>query len=170
MGGFAYTSGLAFTTAGLWRAVSGTPANGPVAHTGSTGETVLVTVPIPGGAMGTKGALRITTLWSAGANNANAKNGRVRFNNTSGDIILTCGLTSLLAGSVQRTVWNQGAENSQAFFVGATANSYTTSTTANSTSAIDTSADFSLVFTAALANGTDTLTLTSYLVELLYVP
>lgn len=170
MGGFAYTSGLAYTTAALWRAIPGTPANGPVSHTGNTNETVLVTVPIPGGSMGTKGALRITTLWSAGANNANAKNGRVRFNSTSGDQILICGLPSLLSGSVQRTVWNQGAQNSQAYYVGATANSYATSTTANSTSAIDTSADFNIVFTAALANGTDTLTLTSYLVELLYMP
>lgn len=137
-------------------------------YTGATAESVRATVTVPGGAMGPNGMLRITAFWSAGANNANGKTGRVRFTDTSGATIISCSLASLLSGQVQRMVWNRNSESSQVFFTSATTNSFATTTTAEATAAIDTSSDFNIVFTSALANSGDTLTLEGYLVEVSY--
>src|SRR5687767_4986995 len=54
-----------------------------IAHTGTTDETVVATVVIPGGLMGTNGRLRVTSLWTW-PNSANSKTVRVRFSGLSG--------------------------------------------------------------------------------------
>lgn len=136
-----------------------------VSHTGNTSETTLATVTIPANAMGLNGVLRISSVWRAGANNGNAKTPRIRLNGIAGTTYFTTALaSSLSARDMSRTIANRGAANSQ--IGGASGSAVGASTTAVTTSAIDTTAAVDLVFTGQLADGSDTIALDSYLVEL----
>lgn len=134
--------------------------------TGSTAETTLATVSLPGGTLGPNGRLRITSLWSY-TNNANLKNPRVKFGGTQ---------FFLFGGSTQQSmeaitiIRNRNAQNSQ---VAAAAVNQPTMGPGNApvlTAAIDTSASQNILFTGQLAVGTDTIALEAYLIEAMYAP
>lgn len=130
--------------------------------TGTTNETTLATITLPGGAMGINGGVRIHTLWSM-TNNANNKTQKVKFGGTS---ILFYTLTSV-AGNQTLTIYrNRGAANSQVGLANSSTGIGNTSS-APTTSSIDTSADVTILITGQLATGTDTLTLEAYSVEVL---
>lgn len=148
---------------GVWRRIAHSSV--AIAHTGTTAETTLATVVIPGGSMGPNGILRVTTLWSY-PTSANAKTLRAKL-----------GGTAFLEVAASTTVSFQGFtlirnRNSQAIQVGApkahaqggagvTAQSGTTGT-------VDTSVDQNLVFSGQLGSAAETLTFESYLIEALY--
>lgn len=130
-------------------------------------ETVMATITIPAGAMGINGRLRVTALFGV-TNNANTKRLRIRFGGLAGTIYSSTDLTASTYLRAQAELANRALVNSQ---VGAP-NSITSAfgSTAGSliTGAIDTSATADLVLTGTLVTAnTDTITIESYLVELL---
>lgn len=144
---------------------------GSVSHTGDTSETVLATVVIPGGSMGSNGVLRITALWSASPNNANNKTPRTRLGGIGGKILRQVSLPSLLSARECIQIQNRNAQNSQVGAAsGAGAGGWNGAGAAVLTASVDTSTDQSLVFTGQLATGTDSITLESYIVEVLWMP
>ncbi len=149
-----------------WRvlAASGVSAS----HTGDTNETALATVTVPAGAMGANGALRITALWTY-TNSANTKTLRCRFGNgLSGTTFISTTATTTAAQRNQILIQNRNATNSQ--IGGQPSGLLAASSVANGTGTIDTTASQSVTLSALLANSGETITLESYVVELLYQP
>jgi hypothetical protein len=132
-----------------------------VSHTGNVNETVLVTVPIPGRAMGPNGWIRIFSNWTY-TNNANNKLMKVRLNGIAGTIYADVTMTATDATRIFVDIQNRNANNSQVGSFG--------QTTGIQTSAIDTTVNVDLVFTAQLANAADTITLQRFSVELWHKP
>ena len=130
-------------------------------HTGNTNETTLATVAFPG--LGPNDALFVWTLWSAGANNANAKTPRIRMGGIGGTSYTPPALTSQLTVSDLRiiraanslTVQKANASNVTAF--GATTGSIQAGSS-------DLSAGSTLFFTVQLGSAADTVTLEAYTV------
>lgn len=135
-----------------------------VSHTGSTAETDLLNVVLPAGALGPNGQVRITTLVSAGANNANAKTIRYRF---GGGAIQSFSLASTLIAEVQRRIANRNSQSSQVSYT-ANIGSFVQAGAPVATAAIDTSAAVIIRITGALADAADTITLESVLIEYCY--
>jgi len=162
--GFRGSVPFTFGPSGDWQvlASSGVAAS----HTGDTAETTLATVTIPGGLMGANGTIRVSCSWTCGANNANIKYALVKLNGASGSAYINVNLANTLTAHLGRTITNRNNESSQVGSIETTASSaFSTSSAALPLSAINTAADRDLVFMAQLANGSDTLTLESYLVE-----
>jgi len=137
--------------------------NQQLSHTGDTNETTKRTVTVPGGLLGTNGSLEISGLLSAGANNANGKNARIRFGGTIfSNVSLASALSFMLSAPI--VIANRNSASSQ---IGTTVGSSIVSGSSGSlpTGAIDTSADQSLTFTLQLGNGTDTVSWERILVK-----
>ncbi len=138
--------------------------------TGTTTETALATVVVPGGAMGANGLLRITTLSSC-SSSANNKTIRARIGGTSpttGASVLSVANTTGIAHMNQKVVWNRNSQSSQVGMTAAVTNAFASNTGAVPTYSIDTSVDFNLMITGTLADIADSMALESYLVELCY--
>lgn len=134
----------------------------PVSVTGTTTETALATISIPGYASGKNGAVRVTTLWST-TNNANTKVGNLRLAGANFGIVTMSSVASAQATSMVR---NRNSYSSQ---VGsAPANMWSgTNGSGAWTGAIDMSRAQALTITGTLANPADTITLEAYTVEIL---
>jgi hypothetical protein len=140
----------------------------PVTTGNITSETVVASCSVAAGAPGSNGSLRVTTNWEA-TNNANAKTIRVRYSGSAGVAFLSANITSTAGCSA---VTHIGQNNSTFAQVGSsrviTTSGVATGNSQGSTAAADTAAATSLVITAQKGTGTDTLTLQSYIIELLY--
>lgn len=136
------------------------------AHTGDLVETALATVTIPANALGPNGKIRFSGLWGQ-TSSANNKIMRVRYSGITGTIYYTQTVTTSQTTQDIRYIGNRNATNSQ---VGGYAQvpGLSQANIARVTSAVDTTADTTLVYTAQLANAADTITLEAYTVELLY--
>lgn len=132
-----------------------------------TTEDALATVTIPAGAMGANGRLRITTVWTM-TNSANNKTMRVRLGGIAGTIYMTSTQTAQATLRDQREISNRNAQNSQVGAMSGTSGGFGLSTSAVVTSAVDTTADTTVVVTGQKASAGEALTLESYMVELLY--
>lgn len=166
---------LATLTASGWDASAGelstTPvrtlgiSGGAVSAPANTSENILATINIPAKAMGINGALRVTTLWTM-TNSVNNKTTSIRLGGISGTAFLA--LVNTTAASLMniKVIQNRGAANSQVSFNSASGGNNTT-TGAVTTGSIDTSAAQTLVITGQKASSGETLTLESYLVELI---
>lgn len=133
----------------------------PSSVTGTTTTTALATIPVPGNALGTAGALRVTAYGSV-TNNSNAKS----FSVSLGGVTFVTGATSSSAGfNFQTVLRNQN--NSKAQTVFPSLNSYGATSTAAPSYSIDTTQQQNLVISGTLANAADTLTLQGYTVEIL---
>ena len=150
---------------GYYAIYQGYPNN---ALTGTTLETNQAAIRIPANTLGTSGTLRITAQWTF-TNSANNKTFRIRLSATSADT----SAGALLGNSVQTTnssaqgmliVRNAGATNSQVAYQSFLA-PFGVSTNANTTGAIDTTADCFVNINGVLALGTETMTLLGYTVE-----
>ena len=136
---------------------------GGVANT----ETVIATITIPAGALGPNGRIRSTVLWGCN-NNGNTKRFRQRFNGLAGTIYSSQDVTTSTCFRSQIEIANRNALNSQVGAPNSIAAAFGTSAGSLVTSAIDTSAAVDLVLTGTLVTAnTDTITIESYLVELL---
>ncbi len=137
----------------------------PASVTGTTSETVLATIPIPAGAMGVNGGLRVSFGYTQ-TNNANSKTIRVRLGATSA---LLLALTTQPTVTFDFLIVNRGVTNSQV----STINNNNvlswggTSGGAFNTLAIDTTVAQNLTIAATLANAADTVTLETLSVQLL---
>jgi len=142
---------------------SGAPAT---VNTG-TAETQLASVAVPAGAMGLNGSLRITTFWTY-TNSANNKTMRVRLGGAGGTVYGNVVQTTSTNVQLTTTISNKGAANSQKAFSPSTATATTVPITGTAiTSAIDTSAATTVYISGQTATGGETITLESYIVELI---
>jgi hypothetical protein len=143
-----------------------------VSHTGNTNETALATIAVPANAMGANGMVRVTTIWTV-TNDASVKTARVRFGGVSGTEYCSKDLASIDTFVNQVSVENRNATNSQlgrplgAGNSAASSAGWSGSSTAVVTSAVDTTAAVDIVISGQLGDGTDTIRLESYLVELI---
>lgn len=133
-------------------------------HTGSTAETTLATVNVPAGAMGTNGRLRITTQWSYTLS-ANSKTIRQKLGGTA----FLNGAVTVSTASLRdvREIVNANsaaAQKSAASSVGASSQA---SSGAPASGAVDTSVAVDLTITGQLGSAAETITLETYLVELI---
>lgn len=152
-------------TLGTWRVLAASAVASSV--TGTTTETALATITLPGGAMGPNGVARITSNWSY-TNSANSKTVRYRLgaSGVSGTAMLQASVTTTATHVLQRTIHNRNAQNSQLSSAIATQTSWNSSANANATAAIDTSSDQPIVLSGQLTNTGETVTLESYVVEM----
>lgn len=144
---------------------TGTLAQSAVAApvTGTTSETVLATIPIPANSLGVNGTLRITTLWTI-TSSANNKTLRVKLGGTP---FLDIAMTTTASAHFQTHIRNRGAANSQIGFILGSGFPFSTSGGSPSTGAVNTATAQNLEITGQLANGTETITLEAYTVELI---
>lgn len=149
-----------------WYVIGASAATG-MSVTGSTNETALATISIPAGAMGANGILRVTLLVT-GTNNANTKTIRIRLGGISGSQFFAASIASTLTTRSQIQIQNRNSQASQVAHANATLNSFQSTSGGVFTASVDTSAAQDLVISGQLGTGTDTLTLESYLVEILY--
>lgn len=137
--------------------------------TGTTTETALATVSIPGGMMGANGSLRIRAIFSH-TGSTNVKTFRVRVNSTAGNSLGA--ITSSAAGTtVTHAEWemmNRNSASSQfAFSLGNRASDLLQSLLATSAGVgQNTANDFDLLLTGTLANSGETATLEYYRIDL----
>ena len=134
--------------------------------TGTVTETALATVTVPAGAMGINGILRVSPLFSY-TNSANNKTLRVRLGGIAGPVFLANAATTSLLAQPIILIRNRGLVNSQVGFTAVTFTSIATTTGSLATGSVDTTAATTLVISGELANTGETITLESYLVELI---
>jgi len=126
-----------------------------------TTEETLATVVVPAGAMGTNGALRVTSLWTAN-NTAGNKTFKVKLGATFFFGRVVAGTT--LTVYEQTLISNRTASTQVS---NQTSGPFGISTVAVATGAIDTTAAQNLTLTAQKATAGEVATLESYCVELL---
>lgn len=143
----------------------------PVPLTGTTSETVLATIPIAAGQMGTKGCVQVLAFFSNN-NSANNKTVRTRFG-ASGAGTGGTQLTSAIQTTNIQLLFNQilGNANSASSQVASTIlgdDGWGSAAGANATAAINTANASEMVISGQLANSGDTLTLLGYIAYIHY--
>jgi hypothetical protein len=147
---------------GVWQRLGSSSAAIP--HTGTTSQTTLATIPVPAGAMGPKGKLRITALWSV-TNSANNKTLRAFLGATT---LHAVNYTTVATVGFVKEVQNRNNQAAQVASPAGDLNIGTSTTSAVITATEDTATAKNVTLTAQLANSGETITLESYLVEVLY--
>lgn len=137
-----------------------------VSVSSGTAEVQLGAITVPANSMGANGRLRITTWWSY-TNNANNKTLRVRFNGISGTAFQTVVVTTTASSFLQININNNNATNAQKNVAANSSGGVGSTASAFVTAAIDTTATVVVSITGQPASGGDTITLESYLVELI---
>ena len=135
-----------------------------VSAAADTADNVLATCIVPANALGLNGSLRVWTMWTM-TNSANTKTFRVRYSGAAGNQFLQTTATTSAAAMFLTTITNRGATNSQVG--GLTGGSIGVTGIAHVTSAVDTTAETSIVIVGAKASAGETLTLERYHVELI---
>lgn len=133
--------------------------------TGTTSATALASATVPGGLMGLNGSLRVTTRWTF-TNSANTKTLGITL---GGSAAWGATHTSQATNRVAPiTLSNRNSAASQLVDYNVSRNSGVgDSTTALGTLSINTAADTTLALTGTLATSSETITLESYVVEVL---
>lgn len=142
-----------------------------IALTGTVAETLMASVLIPGGTIGANGRLRIAAVWS-NTNNANNKTRAIRFGAASGvagTLYSSITVTTQVSHYNEHHICNRNSQSSQIGVVPVSATGGPGAfNSAPVTSTVATSSDSYLCFTGTLASAGDTITLESYLVEVMY--
>lgn len=150
--------------------VLGASAASGMAVTGTVSETVLATVSIPGGVMGSNGIIRVTSLWTY-TNSGNTKTLTWRFGaagaGTSGTAYMSTPVTTSSLFQETRLVRNITASTQKGASSGNPTGGIGVSSGAVVTSNINTGNAAEIAFTATLTNTGETITLESYIVELI---
>jgi hypothetical protein len=132
-------------------------------HTGDTNETTLATITVPANAMGANGQVVVRALFSksgtAGTGTYKVKFGGTNYHNSN------LGATTL-DYEVSVRIANVNATNSQVGVATNAAGGIGSSTAAKVTSAIDTTADVTILLTGTLGAGGDTVAVDTYQVIL----
>jgi hypothetical protein len=123
-----------------------------------TSQQSLMSVTVPGGAMGTNGQLRISAQLSV-TNNANAKSLGVYANGTL--IGTAYALASMAGFAMTMSLRNRGSQNAQV------AQMLPNGSSATVTAAIDFSQDVAIELRMTQATGSDTTTLEGYTLEIM---
>lgn len=144
-------------------------SNVQVSHTGDTAETTLVDYTLPANTLPANGTLRITSTWTRNSGGTGTVTRRIRFSTISGTIYDTGTQTTAQTGiaSDLNIIYANNATNSQQ-----SPTSIGTTPFANTltqvTSSVDTTSATHIVFTGQCANSGDTISLNSYMIELLH--
>lgn len=145
----------------------------PVSCDGTTGENILAQINIPANVMGPNGLIRVWANFTM-TNSGNNKTFRAKFSGPSGTTVSTDVIANQAIFREVFSVSNRGATNSQVCSkagtndeagtgsIGVKGGSYAFALTT-----VDTTALSTIVLTGQKATGTETLTLESYLVELI---
>lgn len=126
------------------------------------------TITIPALAMGANGRLRVTMSFTVN-NNANNKNIYLRLGGLAGTAYWNVNMASTLTGRFIPEISNRGATNSQTAGTALGNGNYGTNSNAITTGAVDTSVNTTLVISGKKGTDTDTITLESFLVELINI-
>lgn len=133
--------------------------------TGTLTKTLLGTVTIPANSVGPNGVIRITTNWSH-TDNANTKTLGIEFD---GQTYGSIAAASQIRTHTMTTIYNRNSASSQIGGCNSgNATGFGQSTSNQITSSVDTTVDKDIKFYGTLTNTGDTITLESYLVEVLY--
>lgn len=135
----------------------------PASVTGTTAETTLATIPIAGRSMGPNGRLLVTTTWTV-TNSANNKTVRVKMGGATQFSSVAVTTTASLRQQVE--IANRNSESSQVAMAN-NVGGFGISSGAVITAELATTVDRDLTITAQLANSGETITLESYVVELI---
>ena len=151
-------------TLGTWRVLAQSAVASSI--TGTLAKTALATVHVPAGAIGPNGRLRVSTQWTTTAN-TNSKTLTFELGTTAFLNFTQNGATS---GGYrdQREIANRNSQSSQACWRASQAPFGTGIVSLAAGGTIDTSITQDVIFYGTLANTGDTITLESYIVELLY--
>lgn len=141
-------------------------AHSAVAVSGAadTAKNDLATVTIPAGAMGANGRLRITTHWTV-TDGADDKTISYEFGGTA---FFSATVTTVDGIYDQRDIANVNDEEAQKSINAAHVAGFGSLSAAPTTGTVDTTAAVDLIFYGQKETGSDTITLESYTVELLY--
>jgi len=136
-----------------------------ITHTGTTGETTLLTVTVPAGAMGANGIVIIKAFWEF-VGTAGTRTPRIKFGGTQ--IMGIVWLSTYISIKPDDTViWNVNSESAQR---SAPANNVTGGTPSGNlfpTAAINTANAVNVTFTMTLGNAGDTAKLSFASVEVI---
>lgn len=133
----------------------------------TTNEEIVAICTVPAGAMSNNAILRISAAYSY-TNSANSKTFRVRYSGIAGTTFFSAAATTTAFFSLQGTIQNRGATNSQAsWWIGGAAGSWTSGAAGITTGIIDTTAVTTVVITCQKALGSEACTLENYFVELI---
>lgn len=134
---------------------------GAIASPADTNENTLATVTVPANVLGKSGLVKVTAFWTT-TSSANNKTLAIKFGGTA---VVSNVHTTVAGVRHEVIVGNAGATNSQI----ATSNTFTPAAVINAetTAAIDTTADVNIVFNATKASAGETATLKGYIVEVL---
>jgi hypothetical protein len=134
----------------------------------TTTEDIFATINVPAGAMGLSGILRVLTAWSV-TNSANNKTLSVRLGGIGGTAYFSSTYTTIASCIDLHCIQNRGAANSQVSFVQSPspAGGLGAGAGALKTGAVDTSVAQTVVITGQKGLAGETITLESYIVELI---
>lgn len=140
-----------------------------VTHTGDTNETVLATVAIPAGAMGANGKIIVTARGAMSPSSANVKQPRCRLGGIGGTNFGSIAYTTNTNWQCQWLIENRNSQSvQQGTLFGNRTTDMVMTAVAPVAGALDTSGALDLVITGQVANSGESITLDSYLVEILY--
>ncbi len=132
----------------------------PVALTGTTSETTLLTVNIPAGLIGISGKVKMYPLYSM-TNNANNKTLRVKLGGSTAYSIVVASSSQSSALVIIRNMGSEAVQKSSTSVVTGLGNNSATLTSLT----VDTSAATTITVTGQLANSADTMTLEGFFME-----
>jgi hypothetical protein len=133
--------------------------------TGTTNETALATITVPGGLMGPNGILRVFTQWTT-TSSANVKTLRLRVGGIAGTAYAAPSQTTVASVIVDFSLSNRNSNASQVGSIMANRGTDGLQTMAVNTSTIDMAADQTVVITGQLATGAETITLERYIAQI----
>lgn len=134
-----------------------------VSLTGTLAQTDLATITIPAGAMGPNGQVRVSALFSC-TNNANNKNAYIIFGGTA---FQATNMVTSDGGEFQRRIVNQNSVSAQVGYTAGVSPGTGVAAGVKTISAVNTANAVTLTLTGLLFNVADTITLESWLVELI---
>lgn len=139
-----------------------------VVTTNTTSETIVATYSMPASTMGANGLMK---LWFAGSqtSSANNKTWRVRFGGIGGTIVLTVpAMTTTASFILDSKISNRNSESSQhAAFIAHRGTDALQSGVIATGLTVNTAAALDVVITCQMAALAETMTLDSYLIELI---
>lgn len=140
-----------------------------VSGAADTNENTLATIPVPAGAIGPNGSVRGRVNVGALTSSANNKTLRIRWGGASGTVIASIVHTTNTSAFFDFTISNRNSASSQsAYSFGNRGIDGVLTIATQATDTLDTTGALTIVVTCQKASSGETITMSSYLVELLY--
>jgi hypothetical protein len=134
-----------------------------------TSEQVLATITVPANTLGLNGVLRIHTRWNF-TTSANIKSMRVRFSGAAGAQHAAVSATAATSAILETRIANAGSTSAQVGHTMLVSNGTASPGVGGAAGVVDTTAATTIVISGEKALGSETLTLTAYMVEVVKLP